>query len=485
MKIKNKILQAILFYLKEQRTINIVNLLNKKKIYISILGYGITGESFLKWALSNLSLLNIYFVFDKNYKTITIKDNIYFFPEDYKNKYLKKSHFIFSSPGILIRKNKNWYKKIIPELDLFFYLWNKKNYESIIITGSIGKTSLAVMIDHYLGKLKNTILCGNIGFPVLNFINNINDNKKKLAIIECSNLQLEHCRLIKPNYFIISNLFQNHLNMHNSYRDYIYAKLTPIIYQLLYIKKIIITENVYKELAFYFPVLLNKIMTKIVILINNNDLKNYKKLFSEIITLKNNIIFSKSKILLNNIPSFSFVTNWQILATILNYYIDDPSKFIINNNFPSLPKFRLEKIFDNKSIIIFNDSKSTIINSSIAALNQILLKYNNYNIFFMIGGLSKGVDRSFGIEEIGKKVYQIIFFGDESKTLFNNFNKKYNNSISFSSLKEAIIYSLNVIKKYNNNIIIFSPGGSSFDEFKSYIDRGKYFSEMIEYLLLK
>ena len=38
------------------------------------------------------------------------------------------------------------------------------------------------------------------------------------------------------------------------------------------------------------------------------------------------------------------------------------------------------------------------------------------------------------------------------------------------------------INTYENSIILFSPAGSSYDEFKNYIERGLSFNKFIDFL---
>ena len=486
---KNKLLKLLSFYSMHQRHQSIEKLLCKRNLVITILGYGVTGKSFLLWGQNNLHQSTRYFIIDKKYFEIVQSNDkkIVYLPEWYKKKCFKKSHYVFPSPGFLIKKKEKYYWKIIPELDLFFYIWNKLDYESIIITGSIGKTSLSTMIYHYLSQIKSAILSGNIGYPVLNFLNKEAKNNKKVAVIECSNLQLEHCVLIKVDYFIITNLFENHLNMHKNYAAYIFAKLSPLIYESEYIKQIIISQSAYNQILLFFPFLLEKINRKRRCIQEVKDRNNCIR-DEDIIFLENNKIMKNNTLLLSQIPLFSFILNWQIAVALLSYYIKDVNNFIVNNTLPELPPFRLQRITtNNDSLIVYNDSKSTIIESSLTALTQILITHKNDYIIFIIGGLSKGVDRKSGINRIIKQVDQLILFGSEALLLYKSLlmlDEKNNFIESFEKLSEAISYSIELVKRIEKKtVIVFSPGGSSFDEFDSYIERGNYFNTLMNQLL--
>jgi UDP-N-acetylmuramoylalanine--D-glutamate ligase len=473
-------------YFKKKKIEQIKNLLYKKNLSICIWGFGITGKSFLNWAENFLDKSNQYYIIDKNDINLSnIKNSkVTFIQESNKEDYLKTSDFILPSPGILMKKNSSWFYKIISELDIFFYIWKKKlKLKSIIITGSIGKTSVTTMIEHYLSKIKNTILCGNIGYPILNFLT-LKNKKNIIAVIECSNVQLEYSVLASPDHFIITNLFKNHLDLHdNSFKKYIKAKLTPLIFNKSKIKKIIIDETTYIQLKNLFLSLLKSIKNKIIFINSNQDIK--KKYFKKTIYNNNNNIYYKKIIILKNIPSFSFLINWQFLSSILKKYTFNINNIINKNNLPKLPNFRLQKIIDLPNIIVFNDSKSTVIESSLSALKQIQTIYKDSNIIFFIGGLSKGVNRIPGINKIIEDTHKTILFGKEAFSLKELVEKKNNTTklISYSTLSDAITNEINKNNFINHTIILFSPGGSSFDEFSSYIDRGEKFNIMINKVL--
>ena len=77
------------------------------------------------------------------------------------------------SPGISLNKSKykkiltKFKNKIITDIDLFFL--SNKNFKSIVVTGTNGKSTTCKIISHLLHKNKfNVQLGGNIGTPVLN-----------------------------------------------------------------------------------------------------------------------------------------------------------------------------------------------------------------------------------------------------------------------------------------------------------------------------
>ena len=65
------------------------------------------------------------------------------------------------------------------------------------------------------------LLGGNIGTPLLNLdIKNYN-----YLIIEASSFQLAYSKFIQPDYAILLNITNDHLEWHGSKRNYINSKL--------------------------------------------------------------------------------------------------------------------------------------------------------------------------------------------------------------------------------------------------------------------
>ena len=77
--------------------------------------------------------------------------------------------------------------------------------------------------------------------------------------------------------------------------------------------------------------------------------------------------------------------------------------------------------------------------------------------------------------------FKVFTFGNYHK----QFNKILRNKIKikkFKNLKETLKKIFFEIKKQKikKNTIFFSPAGASFDSFKNFEDRGKYFDQLIK-----
>lgn len=155
---------------------------------------------------------------------------------------------------------------------------------------------------------------------------------------------------------------------------------------------------------------------------------------------------------------------------------------------------RLEKVASIDGIEFYNDSKATTISSTIAAVQKLASK--NKPIILILGGLSKGVDRSPMISEIKKYVKLVISFGKEAETIKNMCEQVNLPCQSIENLDKLILKSspekpalgkllleLTVKASFSaaqpNDQILLSPSGSSYDLFKDYQERGRIFKQIV------
>ena len=128
---------------------------------------------------------------------------------------------------------------------------------------------------------------------------------------------------------------------------------------------------------------------------------------------------------------------------------------------------------------IINDSKSTSFSSSINLLN------NFDSIFWILGGLPKKGDK---LKLKNKKnISKVYIYGRYSSFFTKHFKNKLKYS-KFLKLDQAIKQiSLDIKKEEKNKKInlIFSPCAASFDNFKNFEERGKYFNYLISHYKIK
>ena len=431
--------------------------MNESQIYfknkkILIYGFGKSGIACFNFLKKN----NICTIFDDNKKNIPTKFRKQLL-NIHKLSYLNFD-FIVLSPGIDITKCKisHYLKKnrskIITELDIFAISY--PNINKITITGTNGKSTTSKLLYEVLkNNKKDARLTGNIGYPIL-MEKKIKNNT--IFVIEASSYQLDYSKYFRSKYSIILNLNPDHLERHGSFKNYAEAKF-----------KILKSQNK-KDFAFienknnFLNKLIkkNKIQSKIIKI---NYLKN-KKYYRQI----DNIYFENS----SNKKNLSFVFG---IAKVLRLNL----KTVINtaNKFKGLD-YRQQIIYKSKKLLIINDSKSTSFSSTLPLLE----KYQN--IYWILGGLSKKGDKL----KLKKKYFLNIrayVYGKDRNFLISSLP----NQVSYKSsltLKEIMKKLGNNIKNDNKKkVILFSPCAASFDQFKNFEERGKFFNKITKIMLKK
>jgi UDP-N-acetylmuramoylalanine--D-glutamate ligase len=427
-------------------------MLNLEKNFLKkrILIYGL-GKSGLS-TYSYLKKNNIISLYDDR---IITKKNIKDTHTTYKEIIKKEFDCIIISPGIdinnckLSRFLKKNHKKIYTDLDIFYsrYAFNQK----ITITGTNGKSTTAKLLYDILKDQKKDVrLVGNIGNPVL-----LEKKIKKdtLFVIEASSYQLEYSKLFKTNISLILNISPDHLERHKTINKYVSAKFKLIKNQSKNDIAILNTKNFYikrklKQKKFAPSIL------KIEKYISDRFIKKIDNHYFDTDGNKENLTFvlKVSKLLkLKNNLLLKSLTNFTGLS------------------------FRQEIIHNSKFLKIINDSKATSFSSSEKLLKSLK------NVYWIIGGLPKKGDK-FLLKKNDCKKIKLYIFGKNQKFFINELKNKMVFK-SFLNLKSLIAKVFLDIKNENNFIkktILFSPASASFDTFKNFEERGRYFNKLIK-----
>ena len=420
---------------------------NLKKLSFLVYGLGSTGKSVINFFKKN-NIKN-YKVWDDNNKHLYKKLR----PKNFK-KALSETNYIVLSPGVSLKKSKKreqlnkYKKKIITDIDLIFLI--KKFYKSIVVTGTNGKSTTCKILDHVLKRNKyKTLLGGNIGTPILS----LNIKKNNLLIIEASSFQLAHSKFIRPDYAILLNISNDHIDWHGNIRNYINSKFKIFSKQ---------TKNQYsifnKNLKKYLK---KRLASKVII----PKIKNFKQLKDEI-----NNPYLKSDI---NDENMMFVLS---LSKLLG--INEKSLIKSLESFVGLPH-RHEIFLKKGNCIFINDSKATSFQASKFALKS------SRDIFWIVGGLPKKNDK-FNINNVRKNIIRSYIIGKNT----NYFKKQLQNKVSFhisKNLKNSVIKILKDIKSFKrkNNTILLSPASASFDQYLNFEERGRAFKKFCKYYARK
>lgn len=450
--------------------------LDQKKI--GIWGFGIVGHAAATYLNNKCAHIE---VFDKRILTEEEQATIQSLKGSWSQgqdsasieTFLSRNDYIIVSPGIDTRNYTQFSHKFVAEFDLFHAAYKKP---TVAITGSVGKTTITHLLAHIIRSYNERWwMGGNIGTSVIDLLA-IQDQTDG-AIIEASSFQLDQCKMFAPDLAVITNIYPNHLDRHGSFQEYVQAKAKIFTRQTedqttivpLALRSTLGLEKQTASSVHFFsltnpgPQVMEQLpSTSILFYIDDDRIKAYND--CKFITL----------IDVKKLPSISFMENWLIICAVLfisQLPLDNIKEIVANI---PLPEHRLEHVTTINGIDLYNDSKGTTTAATVAAVE----KLKQRPIILILGGLGKGVDRTDLIKELKQNVKAIVCFGKEREALATAcraFAIPYDITTTLDQALEACLS-----RATNGDQILFSPAGTSFDQFKNYEERGTYFKECIK-----
>ena len=428
--------------------LNNQNIFNHKKILVY--GLGKSGLSTFKF----LKKKNDIYLYDD--KKVTDNNKIIKKSLISHQALLKKSiDHIIISPGIDINKCslKNYlkknYKKINTDLDIFYNTYSKN--KNIAITGTNGKSTTARVLYEVLRDQNLDVrIVGNIGNPILS---EKNITSKTIFIVEASSYQLEYSKIFKSNISVILNISPDHLERHKTLKNYVKAKFKIVKNQTKKDYAILNMNNLYIK----SEVKIQKFFPKLIKVYRYLDIKFLKN-------INNPYFYSQS-----NRENLSFIFE---ITKILK--IKKINLFKTLKNFKGL-KYRQQIIFRSKKLTIINDSKSTSFSSSASILKLMS------NVSWIVGGLAKKGDK-FLLQKKDCVNVKAYIYGKNRNTFISKLKKtvKYETFTNLKLLIKKVFLDIKRNESLKHKTILFSPAAASFDSFKNFEERGKYFNNLIK-----
>lgn len=411
----------------------------------AIIGYGKSGA-----AASRLLKL-------KGYKEIEIFDDK---NENYKNisEYKDEYDEVVVSPGIDLNKYKNISGNITSEIELA-YNHMDKNAKIIGITGTNGKSTTTFLTAQILNNAGvKACACGNIGYPFGEAV--LDKADTEVYVIELSSFQIELLKRFKAVAGCIINVTQDHLDRYGTMDKYYEAKL--LLLNFIDKKGLFVTNT---DTVIVNKAILYDFQARYI----DDNFKSFPKLNGNILDFgKFNVDLSKYKLFgKHNITNLSFALT---MADKVCDFKDDVTNLI--ENLTSMPH-RTELVAEINGVRWINDSKATNVDSVYTALVSM-----KKPAILLIGGRDKKSDYRPLADLINQNISKICYFGEAADLIKSQLSPllKSVEEESYKSLKECV---KDLAEKEKDITILLSPACTSFDEFKSYEDRGYKFKDYI------
>ncbi len=387
--------------------------LNNKKILIW--GYGREGKSTERFLLSHYPDSQVS-VFEG------VGEDIDFDAYD----------LVFKSPGINTEIKND---KITSQTELFLSQFGR---QTIGITGTKGKSTTSSLMYTVLSsrKGKKTLLVGNIGYPCLDFYDEIDEDT--VVVFELSCHQLNNCKY-SPHIAVFLNLFEDHLDYYKTKENYFRAKANIAKHQ---------TENDHYYFGSTVPFIETKAAKTVL-----------PEMYGHIYDIP----------LLGEHNQFNANVVYMICSA--HFGMSDEEIRECFRTFRGLPH-RMEHIGKSGGVDYYDDSISTIPEATIQAIESV----PNVKTV-IIGGMDRGIDYSVLVEYMREHRDLTYILAYPSGERIYDSVKDLSCCIPVKDLKEAVREAKRLTPA--GSACVLSPAAASYGFFKNFEERGDRFRELV------
>ena len=341
------------------------------------------------------------------------------------------------------------------ELELAFHFCK---LPVIAVTGTNGKTTTTQMIESMLnGASFRTVACGNIGMPFSEAVQR--QEEFDIFTVEVSSFQLETIWTFRPTVAVWLNLTPDHLDRYPSIKEYRAAKLR--VFENQHLSDFAVTNA-----ADALP----------GIVARQIRFSAYSK--GADFTLQGETIHFRDAPILNMKETHvAGIHNAENLMAALGtaYALQVPwEKARCGLTEYRLLPHRCEYVGEIDGVVFINDSKATNLDALVKALES-----QPEPVVLIAGGKDKGFGFDAIIDLIHDKAKHAVLIGEMADRILQSWSKVVPCSVA-RTLREAVVQARQ--HSLPGEVVLFSPGTSSFDMFKNYGDRGNQFREIIQEL---
>jgi len=354
--------------------------------------------------------------------------------------------------------------------------------EVVGITGSAGKTTttalVGLMAETYMqmkARGHKAWVGGNIGNPLIEQVRQMHEDD--LVILELSSFQLE-LMTTSPQVAAVLNITPNHLDRHHSMEAYAGAKANILRFQHAGDVAILnrddpgswkLANQLRSDLISFGMDMPGGDMSGIYVKREHIYLKigrdQIKMMPVEWIRLRG------QHNLYNVLAACAIAAGASLALPAIQSAVE---------SFEGVPH-RLEFVRNFKGADWYNDSIATAPERAMAAIRA----FDN-PLVLLLGGKDKDLPWEDLMALVRERVDHLVVFGAASEKILNTLGSpklggKPLSVAQCAGLKEAIQAAAEVVSE--GDVVLLSPGGTSFDEFKDFAERGEFYRKWVNELL--
>ncbi len=452
--------------------------MNLKGKHVLVMGMGETGLSIAQWLTRQNARIR---VADSRINPPNVAAMEELLPEveicagPFEDKIFNDIELIAMSPGVPMKDShvQLAIERGVPVVgDLTLFQWGLAQYQIIrpkiiAITGTNGKTTVTAMVGAMLKKAGLDVeVAGNISPAVLNaFMRRLDDGcLPEFWVLEVSSYQLELTEHLNADVATVLNLSEDHLDRYDSMHGYMLAKARIFRHEKQNAgiqvlnrdnrESIAMSEPEKKQITFG----LNAPPTTMDFGVIYND--------DDVWLMEGKMLLIKtSELLVNGLHNTANALAALALCRALQVPIEPLLSAL--REFQGLPH-RMEKVAAFNDVTFFNDSKSTNVGATIAALKGL-----QQNVVLIAGGDGKGQDFSALREMVAECARAVVLLGRDAGQIAAALDGCGVPVLFTKTMDEAIQKSFLIAQK--DDVVLLSPACASFDMFRNYVHRAEVF----------
>ncbi len=363
---------------------------------------------------------------------------------------------------------------------------------SVVVTGSNGKSTTVSLIDHILKcAAVKSYLCGNVGTPVIANAELLSESgeDRSILVVEASSYQLEACTVLKPAVSIVLNVSENHLERHGTLERYAASKARALRLQDAGDLAIANADDLMvRDMA--------RASRASVAFFGGGEeraLQNLSETWAHIAhtessegIIRVHMSGRREEYPTRAVSLLGPHNRFNMAAAILATRRLGVSQAVVQGALESfMPlEHRLEVCIRSDNRTVINDSKSTTVAASVAALTTVRQAFPVQPVTLMLGGLAKAGSWKPLLDEVSRNrasMLPVVCFGKDGPLLGNHCRAAGIEHVIVPTLRDAAAQGLELTTR--GGVVLLSPGCASFDEFSDFEHRGREFKRYIaEYM---
>lgn len=340
------------------------------------------------------------------------------------------------------------------------------NAPVIAVTGSNGKTTVTSLIGHLLRTAgRDVFVGGNIGTPVLDYIRG--GGEADAVVLELSSFQLERAGSFRPDIALLLNITPDHLDRHGTLAQYAGAKKRIFANQGREDAVIVGADD---------PLVMDGGTGAAGTVLRFGCNPASESLVTGSGVSLNAMIGGKKvaeRYFLEGTPLASLVNRLNAAAAIAAVRLCGCAPEEIGPGLATFvpPAHRMALVAEIDGVRYVDDSKGTNMGAVAAALAG-----SGDRVILIAGGRNKGSDFSLLAPAVARHVRHLVLIGEAAGVMAEQLGALAPVTLA-GSMEDAVRRAAGLARP--GDTVLLSPACASFDMFRGYAERGKFFQQAV------